>query len=143
MKNSIRLKEEDIIEQYPKPKKLCIAIPAVWKMNVGAIPVVLLFITTFSCQTQTEPIELIGNENQSIELRITNTKEIYIDNKLTLIDSVGIKISQLVAGFSKSECENYIVNLTIDKEVEIGILSDVQQQLREVNARRIEYVTIQ
>ncbi len=128
MKNPNRLKVEDIVEQS-------------WEINFRAIIIVFLLFTTISCRSQTDQIELIGNENNSIELRITNEREIYIDNKLTSIDSVGNEIVKLTTNFSKSEIEDYIVNLAVDKEVEIGILSDVQQQLREVNARRIKYKT--
>jgi biopolymer transport protein ExbD len=44
---------------------------------------------------------------------------------------------------SEVERDQITMSLKVDEETKMGILSDVQQQLREVNARRVLYSTVQ
>ncbi len=101
--------------------------------------IVLIFFTIFSSNAQSKYPEIIGTETKNIDLRIAKKNKIYLNNQLTPIDSVGVKIFKLTVNFSESDRANYIVNLIVENEVKIGILSDVKRHLRQVNATRINY----
>ncbi len=101
------------------------------------IILITLLIATISCRSQTDELYIL--ERKEIELRINSEHEIYIDNQLTPFDSIGREIIKLTKDFSQVEIDNFVVSLNIDKEVKIGLMSDVQEQLRIVNARRIVY----
>ncbi|MDQ3534113.1 MAG: biopolymer transporter ExbD [Bacteroidota bacterium] len=43
---------------------------------------------------------------------------------------------------AEAEREQMTMSLKVDEEAKMGIISDVQQQLKEVNARRVLYATV-
>lgn len=64
---------------------------------------------------------------------------IQFNDQLQAIDDIPRFIQQEKDKLTEAERDQLTVSLKIDREVKMGIVVDVQQELREVNARKILY----
>ena len=76
-----------------------------------------------------------------IELSINEDQEIFLNGRLTVLDSLSAQILAITQGYSDEELKMYTTRLTVNKAVKMGIVSDIKQQLRDLNAKQIVYRT--
>ncbi len=55
---------------------------------------------------------------------------------------IPLLVEQARSQMSESGAARLVINLKVDAKVKMGIISDIKQQLRKVNARRVNYQTI-
>ena len=65
-----------------------------------------------------------------------------MDSRLKRVEALNLKTDEELAKMpiAKKNKSNLIVVLNIDSEAKMGLISDVKQQLREVDTRRISYI---
>ena len=79
------------------------------------------------------------NDTKTIEIDITEKQEVFLEGVQVEIDSIANLIAKLTSNFTEEELENYRISLTVDKNVKMGVVTDVKIQLRKANALRINY----
>jgi len=79
------------------------------------------------------------NDTEVIEIDITENQDVFLNGIKVDIDSISNKIIEITSEYSDEEKEKYRINLTVDKDVKMGVVTDVKLQLREANALRINY----
>lgn len=67
---------------------------------------------------------------------------IQIENRLVRLDEVSHLVLQQKAAIPEYLQDQMIISLRIDEDTDMGIIVDLQQKLKKVNARRIIYNTI-
>jgi biopolymer transport protein ExbD len=67
---------------------------------------------------------------------------IQVNDVLIQPQDIPLFVEEERSKLAEVEREQMTMSLKVDEEAKMGILSDVQQQLREVNARRVLYATI-
>ena len=86
---------------------------------------------------QAEAIEKIENKRLISYIWIGNDGRIQLNDNLVQLDDIkGIMYDKRV------ELPNVIVSLRIDKGSDMGVVTDIQQELRKADARRINYSSI-
>jgi biopolymer transport protein ExbD len=81
-----------------------------------------------------EAIEKIENKRLISYIWVGKSGRIQLNDNLVEMDGIGkIMYAKRVA------LPNVIVSLRVDKNSEMGIVTDIQQELRKVDARRINY----
>ena len=55
------------------------------------------------------------------------------------LDGIGKWVEEVKAGLSESERDQPTISFKVDKEVEMGLITDIQSELRKVNARKVIY----
>lgn len=79
--------------------------------------------------------KLPGKRNVSY-IWVDRTGNISVDDKLVEVDQIGSVMYQ-----KRVENPRVIISLKIDMDAKMGIVADIQQQLREADALRINYST--
>ncbi|MCE7993111.1 MAG: biopolymer transporter ExbD [Roseivirga sp.] len=64
---------------------------------------------------------------------------IQADGAFIDINKVGVWVEEVRAGLPEAERDQLTVSLKVDKEVQMGLIVDIQTELRKVNARKIIY----
>lgn len=67
---------------------------------------------------------------------------IQVNDVLIQPQDIPLFVEEERSKLAEVEREQMTMSLKVDEEAKMGILSDVQQQLREVNARRVLYATV-
>jgi biopolymer transport protein ExbD len=67
---------------------------------------------------------------------------IQVNDVLVQPQDIPLFVEEERSKLAEVEREQMTMSLKVDEEAKMGILSDVQQQLREVNARRVLYATV-
>lgn len=83
-------------------------------------------------------IEKIDNKRLVSYIWVGNDGRIQIDDNLVSIQDI-----QTIAARKRQEIPNVIMSLRIDEGVRMGIVTDIQQQLRKGDALRINYSALQ
>jgi biopolymer transport protein ExbD len=83
-------------------------------------------------------IERIDNKRLISYVWVGRDGRIQIDDNLVRIDDISAIMYQ-----KRTDIPNLIVSLRIDKNSEMGLVTDIQQQLRRADALRINYSTLQ
>ena len=89
-------------------------------------------VEIFVGKPSTEQAKIFGNE-----------PKIQLDNKLASVNDVG---SYVLAELAKKPdaIRNFVtVSLKVDKNVNVGVVSDIKQELRKINALKVNYTTYQ
>ena len=68
---------------------------------------------------------------------------VQVNDVLISPDDIILFVEQERDKLAEVERDQITMSLKVDEETRMGILSDVQQQLREVNARKVLYSTVQ
>ncbi|MFC0877454.1 hypothetical protein ACE01N_12710 [Saccharicrinis sp. FJH2] len=55
------------------------------------------------------------------------------------IDSIGPYVSRLFSTYSDEQRRKVVVNLTVEKNVKTGVISDIKYQLRKAKALKLNY----
>jgi biopolymer transport protein ExbD len=82
-------------------------------------------------------IERIDNKRLISYIWVGRDGRIQIDDNIVRISDIGSIMYQ-----KRTEIPNLIVSMRIDKNSEMGVVTDIQQQLREADALRINYSTL-
>lgn len=83
-------------------------------------------------------IEKIDNKRLVTYIWVGNDGRVQIDDNLVLIPEI-----QTIAGLKRQQIPNVIMSLRIDEGSKMGIVTDIQQQLRKGDALRINYSALQ
>lgn len=83
-------------------------------------------------------IEKIDNKRLVTYIWVGNDGRVQIDDNLILIPEI-----QSIAGLKRQQVPNVIMSLRIDEGSKMGIVTDIQQQLRKGDALRINYSALQ
>lgn len=83
-------------------------------------------------------IEKIDNKRLTSYIWVGNDGRVQIDDNLVLIPEI-----QTIAGIKRQQVPNVIMSLRIDEGSKMGIVTDIQQQLRKGDALRINYSALQ
>lgn len=67
--------------------------------------------------------------------------QVQINDKIVGIDYVKLAIQEARAGLRPELQDRLVVALKVDKETNSGLVSDIKQELREINALKIMYIT--
>ena len=83
---------------------------------------------------EAEAIEKIENKRLVAYVWVGKTGQIQINDNLVEIKEIGAIMYQ-----KRVEIPEVIVSFRVDKNSDMGIVTDIQQELRKVDARRINY----
>lgn len=85
--------------------------------------------------------DLIGHLYVGLPKDVQYGKEpvIQADGVFIDVEKIGAWIEEVRAGLSEDEKDQLTVSLKVDKEVQMGLIVDIQTELRKVNARKIIY----
>ncbi|RMH74647.1 MAG: biopolymer transporter ExbD [Calditrichaeota bacterium] len=128
--------------------KVKIAIPTASMPDIIFLLLVFFMVTTVLRQYQGLKVEL--PEAKMVEKLPSkrNVSTIWIDlQDRVVIDDITIKKDKLselrVIAYNKlAENPKLVISLKVDKNASMGILNDVQQELRKANALKVNYSTI-
>lgn len=74
-----------------------------------------------------------------IKINVMRDGRVKINDVFTPVEDITKTIKLLKQDFSKAHQSTYSVELSIDKDVKMGVLASVRQELREANALRVNY----
>ncbi len=86
---------------------------------------------------QAEFIEKIENKRLVSYVWVGKTERIQINDSLVEIDEI-----RNIMYKRRQELPNVIVSFRVDKNADMGIVTDIQQELRKADARRINYSSL-
>ena len=86
---------------------------------------------------EAKAIEKIENKRLVSYLWVGNNKQIQINDAIVKLDDI-----ETVMLNKRLLMPNVIVSLRIDKNSDMGIVTDIQQELRKADSRRINYSTL-
>ena len=84
----------------------------------------------------------VGKPSAELAKVFGSEPKIQLDNKLARVDEVGTYILSELAKKPESIRNLVTVSLKIDKEVQLGIVSDIKEELRKVNQLKVNYTTL-
>lgn len=67
---------------------------------------------------------------------------VQVNDKIMEVDAISDYMSSLRHSLGKEEAENMIVSLKVDKDTEMGLVSDVKQALRRAHVTRVHYSAV-
>ena len=84
----------------------------------------------------------VGKPSAELAKVFGSEPKIQLDNKLARVDEVGTYILSELAKKPESIRNLVTVSLKIDKDVQLGIVSDIKEELRKVNQLKVNYTTL-
>ena len=67
---------------------------------------------------------------------------VQVNDKIMEVDAISDYMSSLRHSLGKEDAENMIVSLKVDKDTEMGLVSDVKQALRRAHVTRVHYSAV-
>ena len=67
---------------------------------------------------------------------------VQVNDKIMEVDAISDYMSSLRHSLGKEDAENMIVSLKVDKDTEMGLVSDVKQALRRAHVMRVHYSAV-
>jgi len=67
---------------------------------------------------------------------------VQVNDKIMDVDAISDYMSSLRHSLGKEDAENMIVSLKVDKDTEMGLVSDVKQALRRAHVTRVHYSAV-
>ena len=86
---------------------------------------------------EAEAIEKIENKRLVSYIWVGNDERMQLNDNIILLKDV-----QALMYKKRVELPNVIVSLRVDKNSNMGVVTDIQQELRKADARRINYSTL-
>jgi len=86
---------------------------------------------------------IVGKPNKEYASLVGVSPKIQLNGKFASIDEVGSYVLAQRAKMPEQLRKVAVVSLKIDKDVNVGIISDIKQELRKVNALKINYTTFE
>lgn len=85
----------------------------------------------------------VGKPNQELARVLGVEPRIQLGNKIASVDEVGTYILQELAKKPDAIRNMVTVSLKIDKNVNVGLVSDIKEELRKVNLLKVNYTVFQ
>ncbi len=85
---------------------------------------------------EAEAIEKIENKRLITYLWVGKDKRIQVNDNIVQLDDI-----QSIMYKKRTELPNVIISLRIDKNTDMGLVTDIQQELRKASCLRINYST--
>jgi len=128
--------------EFKKKTKVSTEIPTASMPDIVFMLLLFFMVTTVFRQFSGLPVELPRAkriEKLEAKKNVTNIYanvqgEISIDDKLVRVKDIALLMYQ-----KRKANPKLIVSLKLDKNVKMGIVTDIQQQLREADALRVNY----
>ncbi len=128
--------------EFKKKTNATSEIPTASMPDIVFMLLLFFMVTTVLRQSSGLPIELpIAKKIEKLEAKKNVTSiwassqdEISIDDKI-----VGVKDIAKIMYQKRLENTRLIVSLKFDQKVKMGVVSDIQEQLREVEALKVNY----
>ena len=119
-------------------------------MPTQILSILLSLITLQACNTNTANEKVLvssdtitlpvrDNRPKEIEINIPTDEVVLLNGIETPMDSIAVRMSKIVETFSEIEKEQYIVNISAEEHVKMGVIVDLKEQLNNINALRISY----
>ena len=67
---------------------------------------------------------------------------VQVNDQIMEVDAISDYMSSLRHSLGKEDAENMIVSLKVDKDTEMGLVSDVKQALRRAHVMRVHYSAV-
>ncbi|MDT0557780.1 biopolymer transporter ExbD [Ichthyenterobacterium sp. W332] len=83
----------------------------------------------------------MGKPSDRYQSRYGKEARIQINDKFTNLESVQTAITEAREKINEDLRDRFVVALKVDKEANAGLVSDVKQELRKINALKVMYVT--
>ncbi|MFB6318627.1 ExbD/TolR family protein [Saccharicrinis sp. FJH54] len=97
---------------------------------------VLVLISLVSCHMrEVKPKDGV----KPVEISVTDNGAVSLNGTAVEIDSIGPYVSRLFSTYSDEQRSKVVVNLTIEKNVKAGVISDIKYQLRKAKALKMNY----
>lgn len=131
-------------------------------LNMASMPdliftVLFFFMIVTHMRTETPKVKLEVPDGKELsksasKRTITNLyigtdskgqSRIQIGDHIIPLDRVGAVISNIRNGMNDDEIELYTVNIRADKHTPMGVITDVKQELRKVDALNIRYSALE
>lgn len=84
-----------------------------------------------------------GKPIQRYQAKFGTNAVIQINDKFAKVDEVAPAVLQFKDGLRQEVRDIFITALKVDQDTNMGLISDIKEQLREVNALKINYITTQ
>ena len=128
--------------EFKKKSKVSEEIPTASMPDIVFMLLLFFMVTTVFRQSSGLPIDLpTAKKLEKLEAKKNVTSiwasgrdEISIDDKLVQVRDIAKIMYQ-----KRVENSRLVVSLKFDKTVNMGVVSDIQQQLREVEALKVNY----
>lgn len=85
----------------------------------------------------------VGKPSQELAKTFGSEPKIQLDNRLANVNDVGSYVLAELAKKPDAIRNLVTVSLKVDKNVNVGIVSDIKQELRKINALKVNYTTYQ
>ncbi|MBO0322955.1 biopolymer transporter ExbD [Muricauda sp. CAU 1633] len=85
----------------------------------------------------------VGKPSQELAKTFGNEPKIQLDNRLANVNEVGPYVLAELAKKPDAIRNLVTVSLKVDKDVNVGIVSDIKQELRKINTLKVNYTTYQ
>ena len=130
--------------KFNRKAKVASVIPTASMADISFLLLVFFMVSTVFVRYRGIPVELPDAKSvEKLEMRrhvtsvwVSKTGSVNIDDQTVLLEQVG----QLI--YSKlSANPRLIISIKGDGEVEFGVISDVLQELRKVEALRVNFAT--
>lgn len=83
----------------------------------------------------------MGKPSERYQSKYGKEARIQINDKFTNLESVQTAITEARTKINEDLQDRFVVALKVDKEANAGLVSDVKQELRKINALKVMYVT--
>lgn len=83
----------------------------------------------------------VGNPTEKYASTFGGEPKIQIDDKLVEVSMVGDYVLASITSMPEAIRKYATVSLKVDKKANMGLISDIKQELRKVNALKINYTT--
>ena len=126
-----------------KKSKVSTEIPTASMPDIVFMLLLFFMVTTVFRQSTGLPIELpTAKKIEKLEAK-KNVVSLWgsAQNEISIDDKIITKISDIRQIMYKKRVENplIIVSMKIDRNANMGMVTDIQQELREADARRVNY----
>ena len=85
----------------------------------------------------------VGKPNQNIQDKYGNEPVIQLDTKIKRVDEVADYVLAELAKKPEGIRNLVTVSLKVDQDASLGLVTDIKEQLREINVLKINYTTIE
>ena len=83
----------------------------------------------------------IGKPSERFQKKFGKEARIQINDKFASLENVQQAVTEARNKVNEDLQDRFVVGLKVDKDANAGLVSDVKQELREINALKVMYVT--
>ena len=86
---------------------------------------------------------VVGKPNQNLQKKLGDQPVIQLDDKIKRVDEVADYVLAELAKKPEAIRNVVTVSLKVDQDVSLGLVTDIKEQLRQVNALKVNYTTVE